>query len=108
QFHKAREAMEADCLTKQLPEDHFLFQSSEDELQEIVVNEFDWSAFDVAHAKRLLNERGVELQNPEEFKAAKIELLEKGKPASGKLLFFGWLFCLTGGLIGIGIGWSLY
>jgi hypothetical protein len=35
------------------------------------------------------------------------EKLKQGKPASRTLLFFGWLFSVLGGLIGLGIAWSI-
>jgi len=107
QFSKARAAMEVESLKTDLPADHYLHQSSVEDLQDILYSEREWSAFDVAHAKRLLSEQGIETPDPDAIAAGRTAALREGKPASPKLLFIGWFFVFTGGLIGMGIGWSL-
>ncbi|MES2921346.1 MAG: hypothetical protein V4819_07360 [Verrucomicrobiota bacterium] len=106
-YDAARAAMEKVYLGTDLPEDHYLRDSSDDELAEVVGQASLWSAFDVAHARRLLEERGVEPTKIAAKKDARLDQLRTGKQASGYLLFFGWLFTLLGGLIGLGIAWSL-
>ena len=106
-YNEARAVMEAESLKTELPEDYYLLTSSDDELIEIVGCSTEWSAFDVAHSKRLLQERDVDLTMIQGKKKLYLEELKRGKRASTKLLFFGWLFSFTGGLIGFGIAWSL-
>lgn len=103
----ARKALEADSLESELPTDHHLLSSSDDELIEVVTHASEWSAFDVAHAQRLLSERGVDLTKLEEERDQRIAHLKKGKPASKALILFGWVFTILGGLIGLLIAWSL-
>ena len=103
----ARKGLEADSLESELPADHHLLSSSDDELIEVVTHASEWSAFDVAHARRLLTERGVDLTKLEEERDQRIARLKKGKPAPKALILFGWVFSILGGLIGLAIAWSL-
>lgn len=104
---KARAALEADSLNSDLPEGHHLLLSTDDELAEIVNHASEWSPFDVAHARKLLEERGIDTAKLAEDRAERIARLKQGKPAPKALVFFGWLFSILGGLIGIAIAWSL-
>lgn len=106
-YEAARDAMERDSLKVPLPANHYLLTSSDDELAEILAQPAEWSAYDVAHARRLLRERGIDPA----MIAAKQELLKtqtrEGKPASRFLLIVGWICTLAGGLLGVAIGWAL-
>ena len=106
-YGAARAAMESACPATRLPEDHYLLTSTDEELIEIVAQSSDWSAFDVAHARRLIGERGIDIKRIEGKRAEHLRQLRLGKPASKKLIFFGWFFSCLGGLIGLGIAWSL-
>ncbi len=103
----ARDALEADSLNSDLPADHHLLHSSDDELMEVITHASEWSAFDVAHARRLLSERGVDSTKLEEERAQRVALLKKGNPAPKVLILLGWIFSLLGGAIGIAIAWFL-
>jgi len=103
----ARAAMESEYLKIPLPENHYLLDSTDQELVEIVAQSSEWSAFDVAHARQLISQRGIDLKKVEEKAAEHLRQLQRGKRASKKLIFFGWVFSMLGGLIGIGIAWSL-
>jgi len=106
-YAMARAAMEGEDLKTELPANHYLLTSTDDELVEIVAHASEWSAFDVAHARRLISQRGVDLKKVEDKKAERLRQLRQGQRASKKLIFFGWVFSVLGGLIGLGIGWSL-
>ena len=106
-YAAARAAMESECLKIDLPENHYLLTSTDEELVEIVAQASEWSAFDVAHARRLIDQRGTDLTKIEDRRAEHLRRLQHGQPASKKLIFFGWVFSLLGGLIGLGIAWSL-
>jgi hypothetical protein len=103
----ARAAIESTYLNSKLPENHYLLTSTDEELVEIVAQSSKWSAFDVAHARRLISERGIDLKKVEDKRAEHLRQLRQGQPASKKLIVVGWLFSILGGLVGIGIAWSL-
>jgi hypothetical protein len=106
-YETAREAMEQDSLKVPLPANHYLLTSSDEELAEVLAQPGEWSAYDVAHSRRLLRERGI---NPAMIaakqEARKIQARE-GKPASKFLLGVGWLGAILGGYLGVAIGWAL-
>lgn len=106
-YDSARQALEADSLRFELPEDHYLLTSTDDELAEIVAVPDEWSAFDVAHARRLMKERGVTPTMVESKREVYRENLRTGKRASMYLIVGGWICCFLGGFIGLGIAWSL-
>lgn len=106
-YDAAREALEADSLKTDLPANHHLAHASDEELLDIMTHASEWSPFDVAHARRLLEEKGVDTAKLKEDREEKIARLMDGKPASKKLIFFGWVFCFLGGIIGIAIALSI-
>jgi hypothetical protein len=106
-YDAARRALEDAALMRNLPPGHYLLNSTDDELEEVVANASEWSAHDVAHARRLLNKRGIDPKRIEQKRQAKLQELRAGKRASTTMLCFGWLFTILGGLVGVGIAWSL-
>ena len=80
-YPRARETVEAEALLVELPKNHHLHSASPDELQEILREADDWSPFDVAHARRILEEKGITLEDPEDLAKIRIEILKKGKRA---------------------------
>lgn len=106
-YAAARAAMESQYLESELPEDHFLLTSTDEELVEIVGQSSEWSPFDVAHARRLIAQRGIDLKKVEAKTAEHMSQLQRGRAASQQLILCGWIFSILGGLIGLGIGWSL-
>lgn len=106
-YPAARVAMEEDLIRVDLPDDHYLLTATDHELAEILGKPSEWSPFDVAHARRLAAQRGVDLELIESSKRQRLDMLKRGKPASKGLMFAGWLFSALGGLFGIGIAWSI-
>jgi hypothetical protein len=106
-YAAARDAMESEYLKMDLPENHYLLTSTDEELVEIITQSSEWSPFDVAHARRLIGQKGIDLSKVDDKRAEHLRELRRGRRASKKLIFFGWVFSLLGGLIGLGIGWSL-
>lgn len=110
-LESARSALENHYTAKDLPRDHFLRTATDEDIVEILASPLDWDAFTVAHARRSAATRGI---NPDVIKGKTDErIIEKrkdikvGKAAPTWLLVFGWGCALLGGLIGIGIGYSL-
>jgi hypothetical protein len=107
EYAAARAAMESEHLKIDLPQNHYLLTSTDEELVEIVAQSSEWSAFDVAHARRLIGQRGIDLSKIDEKRAEHLRQVRRGKRASKELIVFGWIFSMLGGLIGLGIAWSL-
>jgi hypothetical protein len=113
-FPRAREVLEQSYLDDPLPGDHHLLTASEDDLIEILAHENEWSAFDVAHARRLARDRGLDLAKVEREREQSLRLKREGKQASRFLTMGGMLCCILAGcgfflfgIAGLGIGWSL-
>jgi hypothetical protein len=89
--------------------DHYLFGFTDEELFDILSKPDEWNEFDYQLAKKILNERGKEIN------ADTIDLLKKqrindlAKPDEGQRnwIYAGYVFALLGGLLGIFIGWHL-
>ncbi|MBN4070896.1 hypothetical protein JYT72_00170 [Crocinitomix catalasitica] len=101
---------EAENSIDKLPDDYYLFAFSDMELVEILEKPDEWSVFDFVLAKKLLRDRGqeVNLEKITELNQKRMEELETGRIAGGAYLFFGYLFAFAGGLFGIAMGYFLY
>ncbi|MGJ8657327.1 MAG: hypothetical protein ACSHX6_12840 [Akkermansiaceae bacterium] len=113
-FVAARSVLEEEYSEYDLPDDHYLLNSSDEDLAEILANPSDWNAFDVVHARRLAEEQGVNITDIKQQKEKRLQKLKQGKPVSKALLFCGWIFAIFGGLVfyfgnlvGIGIACSI-
>mgnify|MGYP000055057660 FL=1 len=112
-YAAARAVLEEEYSKYDLPDDHYLLNSSDEELADILAKPSEWNAYDVVHARRISKERGLDPALIEKKKAERIRKLKEGKPASKKLQAGGWaasiLGCMIilGGLAGVGIGLSL-
>ncbi len=115
-FEAARSILEENEQSIPLPPDHFLNNASDDDLIEILGNPESWSPFDVAHAKKMSHSRGIDSEKIQAKTNERIAAIEKGKAASKKLIYGGWITSILGALtgpiglislIGIGIALSL-
>lgn len=106
-YENARQVMEQSYSESDLPEDHFLHSASDHELLEILSCSAEWSAFDVAHARKIACQRKLDTSTLAAKKEERIDILRQGKPAPRYLLYLGWGTAFLGGVISIGIGYSL-
>ncbi|MFT6180897.1 MAG: hypothetical protein ACI9NQ_002158 [Paracoccaceae bacterium] len=106
-YEAGRTVLETDALKTDLPKDYHLLNSSDEELIEVITHSSEWSAFDTAHARKLLGERGVDVAKLEENRAERIAHLKQGQVASKALITSGWVFAILGGILGIAIGYAL-
>lgn len=103
------EELEEKSISKSLDnvdKSYYLFESSDEDLIEIVLKKEEWSKFDYLLAQKILKERGKEI-NQDLIKAINKRRVEdlKTEEASPKwLIFIGYLFSILGGFIGIFIG----
>jgi hypothetical protein len=100
-YPRARSLMEAEALKLDPPKDHHLRIASEEELHEIVREADDWSPFDVAHARRILEEMGAEVEDPEVVAAKRQAKLAEGKEAPPLLMAAGFFLPVVGISTGI-------
>lgn len=96
--------------TDNVESDYYLFDFTDDELMEIVAKPDEWSPFDLALAKKLLNERGITIDRAAEEKFAQVRLNELKTPEKSETLWIviGYFFALGGGVLGFFIGWQLW
>jgi len=89
---------------------HYLFEFTNDELFDILSKPDEWNALDYQLAKKILNDRGREVNDEiiESLKEQRIAELAKPDESNRVWIFFGYLSALLGGLFGIIAGWHLF
>jgi len=89
--------------------DHYLFGFTDEELFEIISKPDEWNEFDFQLAKKILRERGKEINQDTIDLLKKQRLNDLAKPEEGQRnwIYAGYIFALLGGLIGVFIGWHL-
>jgi hypothetical protein len=107
----------ADSLLERLTEnqlaavdkDHYLFSFTDEELFDIVSKPDEWNDFDYQLAKKILKDRGKEINQGTIDLIKNQRLKELAKPEEGQKnwIYAGYLFAMLGGLLGIFIGWHL-
>lgn len=114
EYERARAALEQHYLRIPIPDDHHLRSADEDDLVEMLSHENEWSPFDVAHARRLARERGLDTERIRELAAERLRRLQEGKQASRLLVLAGFGLGILGAcgfpffsIASIGIAWSL-
>jgi hypothetical protein len=89
---------------------HYLFAFTDDELFDLLNKPDEWNALDYQLAKKILKERGREV-NPEmieSLKKQRIAELAKPDESNRVWIFIGYLAIVFGGLFAIIVGWHLY
>ena len=89
--------------------DHYLFGFTDEELLEIISKPDEWNKFDYQLSKKILKERGKEIDQETIDLLKKQRLNDLAKPEEGQKIwiYVGYVFALLGGLIGVVIGWHL-
>ena len=110
-FEKANSVIESDLtlVKSEIPEDHFLYSFADTELIDVLKNPEEWHPLDVKLAQEILNDRGVSIPTEAIELSKKEKALEKNKPekSGSTTLLIGYVFSLTGGLIGLAIAFFL-
>jgi hypothetical protein len=75
----------------------------------VVTKADEWSTFDVVLARKILNERGIKINEKElaEKEEKRIEELKNVEPLKTGWIIIGYVFALGGGVAGIFFGWYL-
>ncbi len=90
-------------------QEHYLYGFTDDELFDIISKPDEWNTFDFQLAKKILRDRGKEVNNEtiELLKQQRINELAKPEDSSDAWIYAGYLFAMLGGLLGIFMGLSL-
>lgn len=96
-------------LIEEVPEDYYIFFYSDEELLEIIHNDYEWNEYDVALADKILKQRNVPINydniEKEKLKKFKQEIQQK-KIKSWKIIL-GYFGAFLGGFPGIIYGYYL-
>ena len=88
---------------------HYLFDFKDEELFDILASPDEWSAFDYQLARRILDERGIDIDAKLLALLKKTRLQELAQPEEKQTvsLWSAYTFALLGGIIGIVMGWYI-
>ena len=89
---------------------HYLFEFTDEELFDLLSKPDEWNALDFQLAKKILRERGREVNDEiiESQKKQRIVELAKPDESNRVWIFIGYLAILFGGLFAIIVGWHLF
>ncbi|SHH73706.1 hypothetical protein SAMN04488109_5051 [Chryseolinea serpens] len=89
---------------------HYLFEFTDEELFDLLSKPDEWNALDYQLAKKILRERGREVNDEiiESLKKQRIVELAKPDESNRVWIFIGYLAILFGGLFAIIVGWHLF
>lgn len=93
-----------------LEADHYLYSFTDSELFDILSKPDEWNDLDYHFAKKILEERGKEI-NPEVIALLKMQRLkELSRPEESQKtwVYAGYIMALLGGILAIFIGWHLW
>jgi len=99
-----------------VPEDYYLQELDDDELEEVLEKPDEWSIQDVTMAKLILRERGIEIDEEEiqELRRQRIHEIRQGETANRGIMFLWFLAIAVGfwflGLLAVvgGVGMGYY
>lgn len=105
-YQRANAALENAALKTPLPDDHHLLSASNEELMEVMQHPDTWSCYDVAHARKLLSDKGITVRQEDidATKAAKSAALEAGQEVSLSRLALAWVISVLFPLGGLCAG----
>ncbi len=111
-FDKAHEVLDewADNLLYDVDPEHFLFQYSDSELYEILLKPDEWSPQDYALTRKILQQRGVVIDD-QLLKSIRIRRLEELSQPEGNQsdwIIAGYVLAVLGAVFGVLIGYFLW
>lgn len=85
---------------------YYIFDFSDEELKEIIEKQDEWSSLDFLLAKKILKERGIEVNvgQIQMLKEKRLEALAEPEESPKVLIVAGYILAVVGGLIAIIIG----
>lgn len=100
----------AESTLENIPKDYYLYNFSDAELRQILVEASEWNETDALLAKQILKDRKVELDENLIQKDQEIRRAELQKPESGQIawIIVGYILSLLSGFFGIILGYALW
>jgi uncharacterized protein YnzC (UPF0291/DUF896 family) len=107
--HQLKEA-KADAQVDLTDKTHYLNKFSTHELYDVLEKRDEWSSYDCAFAKKLLEERGEDVTPAflESLKTKRNKELDESEKSSNQEIRRGYISAFLGGVPGILIGWYLW
>lgn len=92
-----------------IDKDYYLFSFTDKELMEVIYKKEEWNELDYLLARKLLKERGIDLQDKEVnlVREMRIESLKQTEPDQKIWIIAGYFCTALGGILGIFIGWYI-
>lgn len=89
--------------------DHYLFDFRDEELFDILASPDEWSAFDYQLSRRILSDRGLDVDSRllDLLKKSRIQELAQPKAKQTANIWFGYALALLGGIVGLFWGWNM-
>jgi hypothetical protein len=110
-FAKADEVLSNESLAglENVDNDHYLYDFTDEELFDILSKPDEWNEFDYHLARKILKEKGKEINENVIALLKDKRIKELGAPEQNQKtwIYAGYIFALLGGLLGIFIGWHL-
>lgn len=93
----------------QVDKEHYLFEFTDEELTEIIVNPDEWSNYDYKVAELILNDRGIAVSEKliEDINKQRYTTLNEKEAYSSPWIIIGYISAFLGGLLGFAMGLSL-
>ncbi|WP_051568694.1 hypothetical protein [Crocinitomix catalasitica] len=111
-FNKVQGYLEAEAENEiiEVDQSHYLYKFTNSELFEILEKKDEWSMYDYVLAKKLLIDRGVNVDSAvlEKLNIKRDSELSAPEKGPSFTVLAGYFFGIAGGLLGILIGWSLW
>lgn len=89
--------------------DHYLFDFKDEELFDILASSDEWSAFDYQLSRRILSDRGLDVDSRllDLLKKSRLQELAQPKAKQTGNVWLGYAFALLGGVVGLFWGWNM-
>jgi hypothetical protein len=89
--------------------DYYLFEFTDEELMDVLIQSDMWSKFDYLLAQKTLKDRGQEVNEIllETIRKQRIQDLAKPEESQRAWIIAGYVFSFLGGLLGLFLGWHL-
>lgn len=109
EFGRVEELLEARAreVIDSVPDDHYLNEFTDEELIDVLRKPDEWSKQDILMSVILLKKHGTDITQEQIDQYREERIVELDNPVKGRagMLILGLIFSLTGGVIGLLIGW---